>query len=439
MNNSDFILDLVNNSEFRPELVVCSSPLVLRPKLRRTPGSPPPRSPSRWYKLFKIFAQNLLRLICLMPFILVCKSIYCCLHNDIWTFTYFFQQFISHIPIIGSSLLSLLNDQGYFLSIDSIKNNQFIGNLIFSGWLGSSMGKALLDIFLFGDKLPMGPVPLGNFSDKPLKIPQSGINKLSSSFLMQADNTGEAGKKISSEVTGAASPPSPPSGGLSGRHLSFEALDKLLADRNKLISDAKKFLQEKGNSAQPHTDPSTKLVDKATPPKPIQAAPEGKPSSMVTSGSSPTDNKNILDVLKYLGDIRLKHNEAVRYLIKGHTSILGLEFMRKEIKPLVDELDISWEEFLTDMNKIRPYHPNEGKQLHDLANRTFKLHGKINLKIEGKLFEEMENLNKQGRLPEGFLADYKKNIQKTWTKEREAFMAEQKKLKKEAVKIFEKK
>lgn len=178
----------------------------------------------------------------------------------------------------------------------------------------------------------MGPPPLGNLSDKTLKIPHSERNKLSSS-LMQADNRGEAEKKNSSEVTGAASypstvdKPSPSSGDASGRGFSFEVLDKLIAERNKVLSETKKLLQKNGNSVQPQPYPADQNSDT-------------KPSSIVPASPS-TENRNILNILTELGKLRVKHHETVRGFATGHTSILGHEYIYKEIDPLLKELNKS--------------------------------------------------------------------------------------------------
>lgn len=102
----------------------------------------------------------------------------------------------------------------------------------------------LLDMYKDTVQLPMG----GNFPEKSLKRPLSEINKLPINF-MQADNTGEIGKQISSEATSLS--PKGIGGGVSSRGFSLGSLDKLIEERNKLLNDTKKFLQENGNSAQP--------------------------------------------------------------------------------------------------------------------------------------------------------------------------------------------
>lgn len=342
-----------------------------------------------------------------MPFILVCKSIYCCYHNDIWTFTYFFQQFISYIPFIGSYLLSLLNEQGFLLSDNLIKGNPFTGCLIFFGGVGSSLGKALYDLFLDKDKAFM-------VGDLPDKTPRrrtllSEINKLSS--LLMQDKSGEGSQNNSSQV---ASP-----GGIKSNSYSFDTLDKLIAERTKIISKTKEILQGKLDNSH--------LSDKQPDPK------DPQPSSKVPV----TDNINIVELVTHLGKIRIKHNEAVGELILCHLVILDNKHLFKEIIALADQVEKINLEFITSLDKIKPKHLNEGKMIFDLENRIYKRQAKINLEIENKLFEEMKKAEKEGRLPNGFIgAEYKKEIKNVWLREREAFMGEERKLKKEAGKII---
>lgn len=399
-----FLPDLVNNSDFMSDLSELSFPLFgLVHKLRRSPGSPPPRppSPTRWSKFFKIFTKNLLKFICIMPFILVFKSLYCCLHNDNWTFIYFSQQFISHIPFIGNSLICLLNEQDFQLSDNLIKIHQYIGNLIFSGGVGASIGNAFWELFLVNNKLPMG----GNYPDKTTINFQSKINALSSNLMM--DNTGEGGKPKSSEVNS----PAPSTGGVSDSRYSMVLLDKLIAERNQVLDDTKNFLhglQEKGNSSSSSNVPATGF-------------------------------NNHVDLLIHLTKIRIKNHQALGEFIRNHISILGHPYVYREIKPLTDEMDRSLEEILTKIESIAPNHPNFAKQQHDFENRIFKKHAAISLKIEQMLFEEVGKRNKEGRLPEGYFAHYKKDMQKAWIRERESFMGEQKKIRKEVAELFEKK
>jgi hypothetical protein len=51
----------------------------------------------------------------------------------------------------------------------------------------------------------------------------------------------------------------------------------------------------------------------------------------------------------------------------------------------------------------------------------------------------VEKLNKDGRLSEGFFATYREVIKKPWIREREFFMGEQNKIKKELAKLHENK
>lgn len=271
----------------------------------------------------------------------------------------------------------------------------------------ASLIKALLEFFLDEDKLPMG----GNFPDKTLINTTSGINNLSSS-LMQADNSQEGGKQSSSEVTS--------SGDISSRGFSFESLDKLLEERNKALSEAKKFLEETGNSAQPQ--PPTLLTG------------QEQPSSTV-----PVTDAKKKEILKHLMEIRFKQRQAFRSFLDSHYSILSPEYFAKEITPLTELLDASWSDLITKLQNLPGKDPNFLKKQFDLENSVFKYQAEVSLKIEKILFDEMAKQGKQGRLPKGFLADYKKDMQKAWIRERESFMAEQKKLKKEVGEIINKK
>lgn len=417
-----FLPDLLNNSEFIPDLAMYSSQLWLGAQFKGFPGSPPPGppSPGRLFKLLKIITKNILRFIFILPFILIFKSIYTCWHFDIWTISYFSQVFISHIPFIGSYLFYLLNEQGSQLSynlggVASLPEiNQYIGNLIFSGGLGTSFGTALLEFFFDKDKLPI----VGNFPDETLINSHGGVPssrpgleiKKPPISIMQADNIGEAGILKSSQVTAY----SPPSGGVSNKVYSLEPLDKLIAERNKLLSDTRKLIED--NSSSPSKVPA--------------ASP---------SPSAPTNNKNTVETLIHLTQTHIKHNKAMEQFVNTHYSFLSTEFFNKEIKPLVDEVDKLWNELFSDLSKMSSDKPFFCKRRFDLENRTFKKEAGIFLEIEKKLFEEVANQAKQGRLPEGFLADYKKDIQKAWIREREFYSGEERKLKKEVAKSFEKK
>lgn len=201
---------------------------------------------------------------------------------------------------------------------------------------------------------------------------------------MQADNTGKIGKQISSEATSHG-------GGVSSIGFSLGSLDKLIEERNKLLNDTKKFLQENGNSAQQQQQP---------------AAAES------SSKLSVTHTRAVIDISTRLTETRFKNYEAIGELIKIHGPILGLEFFNKEISPLTKQIEASRADFVTTFIEIKPSHPQFGKQLFDLENRVFKIQARIGLKIEEKLFDEVEKLNKDGRLSEGFLASYREVIKK---------------------------
>jgi hypothetical protein len=116
---------------------------------------------------FLAFSLNLVRnilkyLIFILPFILAFKALYLCWHDDVWTFTYFSQQFISNVPFFGQILSENIWGDNFRLSLDKIHNNQDITQLIFAGGLGGCLGKTILETW-FSDyfKLPAVAGPGG--------------------------------------------------------------------------------------------------------------------------------------------------------------------------------------------------------------------------------------------------------------------------------------
>lgn len=107
-------------------------------------------------KFFVNLSKNIFKYIFfILPFILIFKSIYTCWHNDIWSFIFFSQHIISNIPFFGQMLIENLWGNNLILSLDSIKDNQDIIQLIFTGGLGSCLGKSIFEIGFFNfSKLP---------------------------------------------------------------------------------------------------------------------------------------------------------------------------------------------------------------------------------------------------------------------------------------------
>jgi hypothetical protein len=109
--------------------------------------------------------KNLLKYILFtLPCILAFKALYLCWTNDVLTFAYFIQQFISNVPFLGQTLSEYIWGKNFILSLDQIQNNQKIIQLIFAGGLGGCVGLSLFETW-FSDffKKPMvaGPVDLG--------------------------------------------------------------------------------------------------------------------------------------------------------------------------------------------------------------------------------------------------------------------------------------
>ncbi len=116
--------------------------------------------------LFANIRKNLKKyLFFTLPCILAFKALYLCWTEDVLTFAYFIQQFISNVPFLGQTFSEYIWDKNLILSLDQIKNNQKIMQLIFAGGLGGCVGLSLFETW-FNDsfKLPMvaAPVDLGD-------------------------------------------------------------------------------------------------------------------------------------------------------------------------------------------------------------------------------------------------------------------------------------
>lgn len=263
--------------------------------------------------------------------------------------------------------MHLLSEKG--LSIDLINNNQYIGNLMFSGSFGASIGRSLLELFLDKDKLLMGD--LG--SNETLKSSLGGISK-DKGFFMQASNT-ESEKQLSGE--GIESSQKVSSSGVSSTYPSFDIFDKLLEQRNKIISDTKKLILGTDNTL---------------------------------SSIAPQADK--IELAKSLTLMRHKNYEFLNEFIIVHNKILYVSFMETEIKPLVEQIDAISDEFLASMKQIPLDDPNYLKKTVDIENKFVKKQMILGLEIENKLISEVKNMNKLGKYSESFLEDYKENIQK---------------------------
>jgi hypothetical protein len=96
-----------------------------------------------WVKIF--LNKLLVYTMYVLPFILVSKALYICIHENNFTLINFNQEFISHIPFIGASLVKWI----WSLSADSsLLNNQINGELFFIGGLASSFAWSLKTLFV---------------------------------------------------------------------------------------------------------------------------------------------------------------------------------------------------------------------------------------------------------------------------------------------------
>lgn len=131
--------------------------------------------------LFAKIRNNLLKYIFfILPCILAFKALYLCWTDEVLTFAYFIQYFISNVPFWGQTFSEYIWGNNLMLSPDQIQTNQKVTQLIFVGGLGSSIGRSLSET-LFSDyfnfKIPAvaGPADIGgNFTSgktSSIKIP----------------------------------------------------------------------------------------------------------------------------------------------------------------------------------------------------------------------------------------------------------------------------
>ncbi len=81
-----------------------------------------------------------------LPCILVTKSIFDCYNFDTWTFTYFIQYFLSHVPFIGFFLLNNFYSD-ILLSFKLLTLHEQFSKYLFVGSIGASLGRVLLEIY----------------------------------------------------------------------------------------------------------------------------------------------------------------------------------------------------------------------------------------------------------------------------------------------------
>lgn len=372
---------------------------------------------SYFIKLIHIFSKRFIKFFCFMPFACLFKSLYSCYHYNNWTFSYFIKEFITHIPFIGSylfknynALLAALSQDHLSLqcSIESINFNQFTGNLMFIGSLGVIFVKSLLEVFQDKDRLLMGEVLN--------ETPKLRIDKNIASS-MQADNT-QTGKKegsrqepsSSSGVSGTSfEGPSRATGvpsvsSTSG--ISFENVDKLIQQSSQLVNDTKKLI---ANMAAESSTLSNK------------------------------DKQSHVDSLKLL---REKSRRTLQDFLSVHFRLIKNEsFFPQHIKPVTDVMSKDWEEYLSQITQIPSNDPHFLKKENDVQNTLFKKNAVNILELQKRVFEQMKNEAKLAESPEEkeFYEKYKVSVQKAWIREQEAYMAQQKKLRKEVAEMLNKK
>jgi hypothetical protein len=77
---------------------------------------------------------------------LIAKSLVDCYFYDTWSFMYFVQYLLSHVPFIGPFLLEN-SSFDFLLSINLVKFNQDISKYLLVGSVGASLGNILFEIY----------------------------------------------------------------------------------------------------------------------------------------------------------------------------------------------------------------------------------------------------------------------------------------------------
>ena len=160
-------------------------------------------------------------IIFILHFILIFKTLYCCLFNGVWDYLFFCQQFISNFPFIGKILYGFIWKEGSLLPIDIINYNQWIMEITFVGGLGGILGRTIFETY-FSDfiKVPIGGETLMSEGNVNAMNPDSGSKSSPSTGSKSGPSTGsksgssvepkwisEAGSKSSlSKFTNTISP-----------------------------------------------------------------------------------------------------------------------------------------------------------------------------------------------------------------------------------------
>jgi hypothetical protein len=94
-----------------------------------------------------LFAKSFFKYIfVVLPCILVTKSLFDCYNFHTWTFMYFIQYFLSHVPFIGFFLLNNFYSD-ILLSFKLLILHEQFSKYLFVGSIGASLGRVLLDIY----------------------------------------------------------------------------------------------------------------------------------------------------------------------------------------------------------------------------------------------------------------------------------------------------
>lgn len=319
------------------------------------------------------------RVIIIITIIILSKSIFLCGYYNIFTW----EQLIQNIFSLSSGLMGI----GYF-------TGNFVGNLLNkTSYLNLSL-RDIINLDFFKSKLILGDQ---EFS--------SNIKVLEPNKLKTTNNA-----DITEESSGSSSKIHKDTFDL------FSKLDKLLTNRNEILTDIEKKLQEMKNSSS------------------TLSAVEDSNLKKYTKAEL---NKCIEDLV----NMRNAHGEAADLMMKSHEIYFSKN--RNDKNVLLDLINAAINEMNSNLDKYeatkKTYssdNPNYLKIVMDLENNIDKKNRNISLKLENKIFGLMKDKFNTDPSLKSIREVYDKEIRIKWINERESFIISQNRLKRELAEML---
>lgn len=299
---------------------------------------------------FANLRKNILKYIFfILPCMVVFKALYLCYIHDVWSFVYFIQQSISHVPFFGQTLSEYIWGNNLLLSLDTIKKNQNIVELIFVGGLGGSVGKSLMETW-FSDyfKLPgaapavAGPANIGgDFSSG--KVPSVKIP-----LILQSTQDSELNKNLgsaSSNVPAEEGRVNVPSSGTADETSSTVPKELWCYHRDNFYGNVVPVLEQ-------YTSVLKKISDKAK--YFTWEIPENNTDPTINIGSVA---EGFFTAVKYQADILIRASTGRDEFIRDFRFYLSPEDKAK-IEEISSRLDDAKEEYILKMETLEGTGPS---------------------------------------------------------------------------------